>query len=546
MTPSNGHDSLTRLSAWKRIGDAVISARQQSLRERFATETDRVASWRREAAGLTVDLSRHHLDAAILTALSDLAEARRLPAAIAALLQGELVNNTEQRAALHTDLRRPDAPAAVQQALASMTALATRLREGQWPGFSDQPVTDVVNIGIGGSDLGPRMAVAALSASRATDLRVHFVANIDPADIGRCLQALDPARTLFVVASKSFRTQETQVNAAAARRWLLAAGCPENVLGRHFIAITASPERAGALGMPPEQILTMWDWVGGRYSLWSTIGFPIMCAIGATAFRELLAGAHALDRHFAEAPLAQNVPALLGLLDVWYGNFWNSRSVAVLPYSHDLALLPAYLQQLTMESNGKRVTRDGVPVDYATGPVFWGEAGTRGQHSFHQLLHQGTELIPCDFILPLTSDFDAEQHRLLVANCLAQSEALANGRTASEAIAAALDEGLAQADAERLAPHRVMPGNRPSTLITFPKLTPATLGALLACYEHRVYTSAVIWGINPFDQWGVELGKQISERIAPQLTSGTAENGDPLTARLIADYVLGHAATSER
>lgn len=536
-------DRASQHPAWQALTTLAERARQTSLAARFADAPDRAHHWRREGAALTLELSRHHLDGAILDALIDLAKAQQLPARIAALMAGAIVNETEKRPALHPALRAEPTDRSVSAQLARMSALAKRLRSGAWLGFDERPITDIVNIGIGGSDLGPRMAVTALRTACAPLPRVHFVANVDPADLASQLRGLDPATTLFIVASKSFKTQETQVNANAARRWLRRAGATEKSIARHFVAVTAAPARARQWGVAEEHILAFAEGVGGRYSLWSAIGFPIMCAIGPDAFSELLAGARAMDDHFAATPLAENLPFLLGALDVWYTGFWGAASIAVLPYYHDLGLLPSYLQQLTMESNGKRVTRCGEPVDYATGPVFWGEAGTRGQHSFHQLLHQGTAFIPCDFILPLTSPDDTEQYRLLVASCLAQAQVLMAGIDAVTAGRELIASGMEPAQAALLAKHKAMPGDRPSTLITMRRLTPATLGALLALYEHRVFVSAVLWGINPFDQWGVELGKKISDSIAPLLNDTSApEPADPVTAHLIAAY---HAAQHE-
>lgn len=539
MSLMQQRDRASQQTGWDALAVVAKQARERSLKDRFAADADRAVQWRREGAGLTAELGRHHLDAEVLGALIDLADQQQLPARIAALMSGDIVNETEGRPALHPSLRANPPTPSVAQGLADMAALADRLHQGQWLGFTDRPVTDIVNIGIGGSDLGPRMATGALRTYAVAGIRVHFVANVDPADIASCLARLDPATTLFLIASKSFRTQETQVNAAAARRWLEQAGAHGGAIDRHFVAITASPERAQQWGIPPAQILTFAEGVGGRYSLWSTIGFPLMCAIGPAAFEELLAGARAMDQHFAESPLPDNLPFLLGALDLWYTGFWGATSIAVLPYSHDLGLLPSYLQQLTMESNGKRVTRTGEPVDYATGPVFWGEAGTRGQHSFHQLLHQGTGLIPCDFILPLTSSEHKEQHRLLVANCLAQAQVLMGGIDEAAAARELINAGMAPDQARALAPHKVMPGNRPSSMITMERLTPFTLGALLALYEHRVFVSATLWGINPFDQWGVELGKKISDLIAPLLAGpdgGETGRVDAITSHLIAAY----------
>ena len=430
------------------------------------------------------------------------------------MLRGEPINNTEGRAVLHTALRAPKGAASpfnaeVHDTLDRMLAYAESIRDGAASG-----ITDVVNIGIGGSDLGPQMAVPALDAYTQRNLRLHFVSNLDGHAIEPVLRGLDPHRTLFIVASKTFTTQETMANAAVARAWFLAQGGTD--IARHFAATTTNLEAAAAFGITTT--FGFWDWVGGRYSMWSAIGLPIALAIGAANFRDMLAGAHTMDRHFAEAPLEHNVPVLLGLLDVWYRNFHGFASRSVAPYHQGLARLPAYLQQLEMESNGKRVDRHGEALPFATSPVVWGEPGTNGQHAFFQLLHQGTDVIPLEFIaVRQPTHAYADSHRKLLANCLAQSQALMQGRTLGEA-------GTA---------HRVFPGNRPSTTLLLDRLTPRSLGALVAMYEHRVYTSGAVWGINSFDQWGVELGKELASRLLPRLDSGDTAGLDASTAGLL-------------
>jgi glucose-6-phosphate isomerase len=505
------------------------------MRELFAADPRRAYTLRCEAGPLTLHYSCNRIDRQILAALIALARACDMDGQRAALFSGAPLNTTEQRPALHSALRAPAAAGAphaeaVAGVLERIARVVEALRAGQWPGFDERPVRDVVSIGIGGSDLGPRMAVEALRPWQHPDLNLHFVANIDPSELHDLLTRLDPATTLFIVASKSFTTQETLSNAEVARQWLLAAGAGER-LSRHFLATSASPARAEALGVAPAHVFPLWDWVGGRYSLWSAIGLPLAIAVGMDRFREMLAGAHALDRHFAEAPLADNAPLLLALLEIWYVNFLGARSVAVLPYDHRLRLLPSYLQQLTMESNGKSCDLDGQAIAYPTCPVVWGAEGSNSQHSFHQLLHQGSPLVPVDFLLPLHSlNPVGRQHELLVANCLAQQQVLLRGRSAAEVAAEMRAQGASEADIQRLQPHRVMPGNRPSNLITFDRSTPEVLGALLALYEHKVFAQSVIWHINPFDQFGVELGKQVGQHLFDALQQPRARIDPALAA----------------
>ena len=482
-----------------------------------------------DAAGLSVDLSRNFVNQVILDELVALANTQGMAEKIKQLIAGEEVNNTEARAAHHTALRLPDSAQTrtdVSETQQKIKALSENLRNKSWRGSNDTEITDVVNIGIGGSDLGPRMACNALSSMATHGPRVHFVANIDPRDLETVLQDLKPASTLILISSKSFNTTETLENALSARSWLLEA-IPQSDLSKHVIAVSSNVEKAVAFGVDADNILPMWDWVGGRYSLWSAIGLPIAIAIGYKDFRELLDGAHAMDEHFATAPIESNLPCLLALLEVWYVNFCNAHSSAVLPYSHELGLFPDYLQQLTMESNGKQVHKDGSPVASRTCPTIWGSAGTIGQHSFHQLLHQGTELIPIDFILPLHSHSDEHSKQAhLVANCLAQSKALTEGKSEAAAAQELVGSGLSDAAIAELAAHKASPGNRPNTIIAMDKLTPSNLGALVALYEHKVYAASVVWDINAFDQWGVELGKQLSTPIFAALTRANSAGDD--------------------
>jgi len=458
------------------------------------------------------------------------------------MFAGEHINSTEDRAVLHTALRLPpdaslvvdgqDVVADVHRVLDRMSAFADRVRSGAWRGHTGERITTVVNIGIGGSDLGPVMAYEALKAYRDAGISCRFVSNIDPTDIHDKTTDLDPASTLFVVVSKSFTTQETLANADQARRWLLAGlDADDSAIARHFVAISTNEQRVRDFGIDPENMFGFWDWVGGRYSLPSAVGLSVMLAIGPQRFRDLLAGYHAVDEHFRTTPVERNLPALLGLLNVWYTDFLGAQTHAVLPYAQYLHRFPAYLQQLTMESNGKSVTVDGTPVTYPTGEIFWGEPGTNGQHAFYQLIHQGTRLVPADFIAFSQPNHDlGDMHDLFMSNFLAQTAALAFGRTREQVEA----EGT-PAD---VVPHRVMPGNHPTTSIIAPKLTPSTLGQLIALYEHIVFTEATVWGINAFDQWGVELGKVMANQLAPKLTGSAPDLGDvdSSTAALIRRY----------
>ncbi len=508
----------------------------------FAADTSRAEDFLAEGAGITLDYSKHLLSREALGELLQLAEDARWQHHAAALVNGENVNNTENRPALHTLLRAssgnnlPDKFREVSDTRAKMQYWAEQLNQGMRRGFSAEVITDVVNIGIGGSDLGPRLVSEALTPFHG-DVACHYVANVDPADLQDTLLDLDPGTTLFIMCSKSFRTQETLTNGLAARQWLLNAGASGEDLEKHFLAITTNLAAAADFGIPESNCLPLWDWVGGRYSVWSAIGLSTAISVGWKNFSEFLRGAETMDQHYIDAPAEQNLPLIMSLLEIWYCNFFGADNHVVLPYSHHLQRLPDFLQQLTMESNGKQVSSDGEELPYVTGPVLWGAAGTMGQHSFHQLLHQGTRLCPADFVLPLTTHTGmAEQHRELVANCLAQSRALMIGRTPTAAREALLSRDISASEADRLAPHLAMSGNRPNSMITMDSLTPATLGALLALYEHRTYCSGKLWGINPFDQWGVELGKEIGVEIEGQLSdeSDLSEHGmDPSTTRLM-------------
>jgi glucose-6-phosphate isomerase len=522
--------------------------RGTTLRALFDEGPERAERLSVSAGELVLDFSKNLLDDDAVAALLAVARDRGLPERIAAMFAGEHINTTEDRAVLHTALRRPaDAPlvvdgqdvtAEVQQVLGRMEAFTRSVRSGERTGATGRSFTTVVNIGIGGSDLGPRMVVRALRRSLDGTLDARFVANVDGADLEAALSGLDPARTLFVVCSKTFTTAETLANAGAARSWLVER-LGEDAVSAHFVAVSTNTEKVREFGIDEDDMFGFWDWVGGRYSLTSAVGLSIMLAVGPEQFRELLDGFADIDEHFRTAPLERNLPVLLGLVGVWNRNALGMDSLAVLPYAQDLELLPAYLQQLDMESNGKRVRLDGTPVDTDTGPIVWGQPGTNGQHAFYQLLHQGTTPVPCDmiaFVAPLSGLED--QHDVLLANCLAQTQALAFGRTGEEVAAAGVDAALV--------PHRTFPGNRPSSTILVSALTPRTLGQLVATYEHKVFTQGVLWGVNSFDQWGVELGKTLATALVRRLHG---EDGDaPLdssTERLLQRYREGRT-TSER
>ena len=521
-----------RTEAWAALrGHYEAHGRDFKLSEAFARDPDRDLTFARDAPEVHADLSKNLIDSATLHFLLDLARECGLEARRDAMFAGEAINATEGRAVLHTALRAPRnrAPFSdeVHAVLDAMLAYAERVRDGAASG-----IRHVVNIGIGGSDLGPQMAVVALEPFVSPQLTMHFVSNVDGHDITRVLRRLEARQTLFIVASKTFTTQETMANAAAAREWFLAQGMAERDIAQHFAATTTNVEAAAQFGI--DTTFGFWDWVGGRYSLWSAIGLPIAIAVGAANFRALLDGAHAMDRHFAQAPLASNLPALLGLIDVWYRNFHGFSSRSVAPYHQGLARFPAYLQQLEMESNGKRVDMGGEALPFATSPVVWGEPGTNGQHAYFQMLHQGTDVVPVEFIAVRTPSHGlADQHTKLLANCLAQSQALMLGKSADEARSEKAPTAAADFDRGALARHRSFPGNRPSTTLVLEALTPRALGALIALYEHRVFTSGVLWDINSFDQWGVELGKALTNQLLPRFASGDTTGLDASTAALL-------------
>ena len=515
--------SLT--DSWRALQGHAASFEDLDLRRLFDDDPGRVDRMTLTVADLTVDLSKHCVSAAVLDDLIALANEVGLADRFAAMIAGERINSTEDRAVLHTALRAPvgsevledgeNVVPAVHEVLGRMGAFAERVRSGDWVGATGTPIETVINIGIGGSDLGPVMAYEALAAFRHDRIRCRFVSNVDGSDLTAAVGDLDPATTLFVISSKTFTTQETLTNARSARAWLTAS-LGADAVATHFVAVSTNAAEVAAFGIDTDNMFGFWDWVGGRYSMDSAIGLSLMIAIGPNAFGEMLAGFRAVDEHMAATPIAENAPALIGLIEVWYRTFCDLPSRAVLPYSRALHRFPAYLQQLDMESNGKRVRIDGEPVTYETAPVIWGEPGTNGQHSFHQLLHQGSTVIPADFIVfgaPDHAEFEGADthHDLLVANCFAQSQALAFGRTAEEVAETETDPLLVS--------HRTFPGNRPSTTIMAPALTPSVLGQLVALYEHQVFTQGIVWGLNSFDQWGVELGKVLASAIVGELTN---------------------------
>ncbi len=530
--------------AWRTLQALASHARVRTLREIFAQEADRGPAWTLEGAGLRVDFSKQRVTAEIMQALLDLAAERGVLARRDAMFAGEHINTTEDRSVLHTALRLPsgaslvvdgvDVAAEVHGVLGRMADFSDRVRSGAWQGATGERILNVINIGIGGSDLGPAMAYLALRYYSDRDMTFRFVSNIDPTDITEALRDLDPAQTLFIVASKTFGTQETLTNAKAARQWIVDA-LGEDAVSRHFVAVSTNAERVAAFGIDTDNMFGFWDWVGGRYSMDSAIGLSTMIAIGPDRFREMLAGFHAMDEHFRLADPSVNIPLRMGLIAVWNRDFLDIPTNAVLPYAQFLARFPAYLQQLTMESNGKSVRLDGARVDYNTGAIYWGEPGTNGQHSFYQLLHQGTQIVSCDFVLfaqALEPVFDMQD--MLAANALAQAAVLAFGRTA--------DEVRADGTPEWLVPHKVMPGNRPSTFILAARLEPHALGSLIALYEHSVFVQGAVWGIDSFDQWGVELGKAMANSILPDLQDADRPlDRDSSTDALIRAYQAMHA-----
>lgn len=520
---------LTQSPAWLALQSHQSIMARQSIRDLFNQDSHRFDTFSLQLDDMLVDFSKQPVTQETIDLLLALGRQQNLENWIERMFRGEKINNTEDRAALHIALRskKPvmldgeDVTLKVKSVLKKMEQFSAVVRSGEYKGYSGKPFTDIVNIGIGGSDLGPLMVTEALKPYGLPRLKPHFVSNIDGTQLYETLQRLDPQTTLFIIASKTFTTQETMTNAHSARNWFIAQGGREKDIARHFIAVSTNSTAVEEFGIQPDNMFEFWDWVGGRYSLWSSIGLSIALTIGMDHFYALLSGADAIDQHFATAPLEKNIPVILGLIGVWHVNFNGIRSHAVLPYDQYLHRFPAYLQQLEMESNGKRITRDGETVDYQTGNVIWGESGTNGQHAFYQLLHQGTQTISADFLAPCQSQHPINNHHnLLLANFFAQTEALMCGKTDSGVRAELEAQGMSRECIQALLPHKTFPGNRPTTSILFKKLDPKTLGALIALYEHKVFVQSVIWNINPFDQWGVELGKQLAKRILPELEQG--------------------------
>ncbi|WP_321899523.1 glucose-6-phosphate isomerase [Paraburkholderia heleia] len=527
------------LPAWSALQTHYEQIRDEKLRDWFAPANDpaptRAERFTYTGGGLNADLSKNRITDATLELLVQLAREAGVQARRDAMFKGEVVNPTEGRAALHTALRATEADAPFHAQIlaerAKMAKFADAVRSGAWTGYTGKRIRHVVNIGIGGSDLGPKMVVHALKHLELPEITSHFVSNVDGADLWRTIENIDPEETLAIIVSKTFTTLETMTNALSMRDWFVKHGCPEGELAKHFVGVSANTAEVVKFGIAKENVFEMWDWVGGRYSLWSAVGLSIMIAIGPQQFDELLAGAHDMDKHFREAPLEKNLPVLLGMIGVWYRNFFGSQSYLVAPYSEALHFLPSYLQQLEMESNGKSARLDGKFVDYATSAITWGEPGTNGQHAFFQMLHQGTTIVPIDFIAVLTPEHPlADHHPKLLANCFAQSEALMLGRTEEEA------RKIAGPGKPELVPHIMFPGNRPTTTLLVDALTARSLGAIIALYEHKVLVQACVWDINPFDQWGVELGKILGKVVEADLNAASADvkPHDSSTAALIA------------
>jgi glucose-6-phosphate isomerase len=550
MTSSStlGTPRLTTLPAWQALARHYDAIRDVHLRQLFAEDPKRGERLAAEGAGLYLDYSKHRITDETIRLLLQLAEECHVRERMEAMFRGEKINVTEHRAVLHVALRAPrderievdgvNVVPQVQAVLDQMASFSERVRSGEWKGYTGKPIRNIVNIGIGGSDLGPVMAYEALRYYSDRALTVRFVSNVDGTDFVEATQDLDPAETLFIVSSKTFTTLETMTNAQTARAWTLAALLDDAAIAKHFVAVSTNADAVARFGIDTANMFPFWDWVGGRYSMDSAIGLSTMIAIGPERFREMLDGFHEMDVHFRTTPFERNLPVLMGLLTVWYADFFGAETVAVLPYAQYLKRFPAYLQQLTMESNGKHVTLDGVRVNYATGPIFWGEPGTNGQHSFYQLIHQGTHLIPCDFIgFGQALNLLGNHHDLLMANVFAQTEALAFGKTR--------DEVKREGTPDELVPHREFEGNRPTSTILAERLTPRTLGTLVALYEHSVFTQGAIWQIDSFDQWGVELGKVLAQRIIPELqsTSEPPLTHDSSTNTLIRRYrsLRGHS-----
>ncbi len=522
---------LIELPAWQALAQHQREMAEVHMRDLFAQDPQRFERFSLRMGDILFDYSKNRITAETMALLLDLARQANVAGKIEAMFTGEKYNNTEKRAVLHVALRnrsnRPivaaggvDVMPEVNRVLAHMRTFSEEVRAGAWQGYTGKAITDVVNIGIGGSDLGPKMVCEALKPYGKPGLRVHFVSNVDSTDLVETLKLVNPETVLFLIASKTFTTQETMTNAQTARDWFLDAAKDEAAVARHFAAMSTNTAAVTKFGIDPKNMFEFWDWVGGRYSLWSAIGLSIALYVGMDHFEALLGGAYVVDEHFRSTPFKKNLPVIMGLLGIWYNNFFGAQSHAILPYDQYLIYFPSYFQQGDMESNGKSVTREGQRVDYTTGPIIWGQPGTNGQHAFYQLIHQGTKLIPCDFLAAAQSQNPRGDHQpILLSNYLAQTEALMKGKTPDEARAELAAQGLSGAELEELVPHKTFPGNRPTNSFLYPKLTPAVLGSLIALYEHKIFTQGAIWDVNSFDQWGVELGKQLAKVILPELQS---------------------------
>jgi len=551
---NNSMTKLTELPQWKALQQHFSLASKQTIASLFQQDPNRFQNFSLQVGQLFVDYSKNKISNSTLDLLIELAQAREVLQWRDKMFSAEEINFTETRAVLHTALRnRSSAPVkykgvdvmpGIHRVLAKMGKFSQKIRNQEWLGFSSKAITDVVNIGIGGSDLGPRMAVTALKPYAIDSIDFHFVANIDSSEIYETLKRLNPKTTLFIISSKSFTTQETMENANTARDWLLSAADGEvKAIAKHFVAVSSNTDAVQAFGIDSENMFEFWDWVGGRYSLWSAIGLPIVIALGMDQFEEILEGAYELDQHFLTAPIESNLPIILALLGIWYFNFHGAETHGIFPYDYYLRDLPNYLQQADMESNGKRITRDNEEVDYTTGPIIWGNRGVNGQHAFFQLIHQGTRLIPSDFILPVQAQHAIkDQHLILAANFLAQTEALLKGRTQQEVQQEMLEKGVDEKTIELLAKHRTCLGNQPTTSILIKKLTPKAFGNLIAMYEHKIFVQGTIWNINSFDQWGVELGKVLSNKVLAELKSGKEIKGHGQSTDSLINYFINNQA----
>jgi glucose-6-phosphate isomerase len=545
----------TTLPVWQKLCAHYQEILPQHMRDLFAQNPKRFEEFSLESIGLLFDYSKHRITHETMGLLFELAREANIESWRDRMLSGEKINFTEKRAVLHTALRNrsnkpvlvdgKDVMPEVNRVLQQMRSFSERVRNGQWLGYTGKKITDIVNIGIGGSDLGPVMVCDALKPYASKDIRAHFVSNIDGAHLIRALEQCNPETTLFIVASKTFTTQETMTNAQSARKWFLQSAVDQAHVAKHFVALSTNAKAVSEFGIDTANMFEFWDWVGGRYSLWSAIGLSIAIYVGMDNFEDLLAGGHEMDEHFKTAPLEQSLPVIMALIGIWYNNFFHVDTTAILPYDQGMARFPAYLQQADMESDGKFIDREGKRVNYKTGSVIWGEAGTNGQHAFYQLIHQGTQIIPCDFLMPMHSHYQVgtngnTHHKILLANFLAQTQSLMLGKTTEQARAELEKQGLSGEALETLLPHKTFEGNRPTTSILFDTLTPNTLGKLIALYEHKIFVQGMIWNINSFDQWGVEYGKQIAQEILPQLTSAEVVTDFDSSTNGLINYTKSH------